>query len=197
MIKKASLLLSSFTAKNMTLSEQEENILQYTLEIILSKFLFSFCIIAFGFFTHRFFISFLYLLTFSMMRSFGGGAHASGRLKCALLSYGIGFAAIFLTPIICNALPNWVLFCMYSVFNIYSLFIAPVDTKNKRITGQKRSRMRYKFLLCSLVLTLLYSVLFLLDYKSAYGIISVCVMIFGISLIIGKLQNRKDFNNEF
>lgn len=192
MIQKISRLLSVFTANNLHISEKDERIMQYCFEQILSKVLFFFLILIFGIFTHRFVISVLYLTSFALLRTFGGGAHAKNRLLCAVLSYGISLLAILFIPYLCLILPTNVFIFVYSVFIIYSLFRVPVDTKNKRIHEKKREQMRVKFLLSSLLLTIFYCLFYFTEYTTAYGILSICAMIFGISLIIGELQNRKE-----
>ncbi len=195
MIQKISHLLSVFTANNLHISKKDERIMQYCFEQVLSKVLFFFFILIFGILTHRFVISVLYLTSFALLRTFGGGAHAKNRLLCAILSYGISLLTIFLTPYLCVLIHPYVFIIIYSIFITYSLFKVPVDTKNKRILGKKRAQMRIKFLFSSILLTIFYYLFYFIEYKAAYGILSICAMIFGISLIIGELQNRKDNSN--
>ncbi len=192
MIQKISIILSKFAANNLALPLRDEQILQYCFEQVLSKILFSVLILVFGFFSNRFIISVLFLASFILLRSFGGGAHAHNRILCAILSYGISFTVIFCTPYLCLIVPDIFFLVLYSFFIIYSLFKAPVDCKNKRISGRKRQIMHLKYIISALLLTVSFGTFFVLEYKTAYGIISICAMIFGISLIIGELQNRKE-----
>lgn len=170
--------------------------MQYCLEQILSKLLFSFFILLFGILTHRFVISVLYLTSFALLRTFGGGAHAKSRLHCAIFSYGISFSVIFFIPYLCTVTPECFFSIAYSISIIYSIFKAPVDTKNKRIAGKNREQMRLKFLLSSLLLTVSYRLFCLLEFIPAYGILSICAMIFCVSLIIGEFQNKKEQKND-
>ena len=192
MIKQLSLLLCNYVSGYLSLENKEKEIYCYCIEQVISKVLFYFCLILFGLLTQRLVAAVLFLFSFVHLKSFGGGGHAATKNQCTFLSYGISFLTIFFTPIICNYIPDILLFLFYFFSIIYPILKAPIDTKNKRFVGKQRQYLRLKFLLFLLLQTAIFSVLYFLNLKSFYGILSICAIIFVISFFIGELQNRKD-----
>lgn len=192
MIRIISIKISNYVSRYQELNNTEKEVYRYCFEQILSKILFYLCVIAFGIFSRHFTTCVLFLFTFVPLRSFGGGAHASTKARCTFLSYSISFIAISIGPVISNYIPESLLYALYVCSILYPLLKAPVDTKNKRFTKAMQQHLRLKFLLYVLLLTSVFSLMFILNLKSSYGMISICAMIFNISFVIGEWQNRKD-----
>lgn len=186
-----------YFGRTLSLSEEEKTIYQYCLEAFLSKSLFIVSVLLFGILTKRVIISLLYILTLAPLRSFGGGAHLSTRLKCNILSYSVSFISILLCPIICKYTSSafWSIF--FILFLTSTLFIVPVDTKNKRFGYKLKKNLKAKYQKFILVLSVVFFVLLIMNQIELLGIITICVIIFSIGIIIGTIQNKREFSNDF
>lgn len=183
--------------KTLSLSEDEAKIYQYCLEAVLSKFFFIVSVLLFGILTKRVIISLLYISTLAPLRSFGGGVHLSTRLKCNFLSYSISFFSILLCPIICRYTSCAFWGILFILFLTYTLFRVPVDTKNKRFGFELQKHLKTKYHQFVLVLSFVFFVLLMLKQIELLGIITICVIIFSIGIIIGTIQNKREFSNDF
>lgn len=197
MIEKICNSTIKYFGRTLSLSEDEKIIYQFCLEALLSKLLFIIVILLFGVLTKRIIISLLYISTLAPLRSFGGGAHLSTRLKCNLLSYSISFFSILLCPVICKYTSFELWSILFILFLTYTLFRTPVDTKNKRFKYKLKENLKTKYQQFVLVLSFVFFVLLMLEQIELLGIITICVIIFSIGIIIGTLQNKREFSNDF
>lgn len=186
-----------YFGRTLSLSEEEKTIYQYCLEAFLSKSLFIVSILLFGILTKRVIISLLYILTLASLRSFGGGAHLSTRIKCNILSYSVSFFSILLCPFICKYTSCVFWSILYILFLTYTLFRTPVDTKNKRLKYELKKLLKTRYQQFVLVLSFVFLVLLILKQNELLGIITICVIIFSIGVIIGTIQNKREFLNDF
>ena len=186
-----------YFGRTLSLSEEEKTIYQYCLEAFLSKSLFIVSLLLFGILTKRVIISLLYILTLAPLRSFGGGAHLSTRIKCNIKWKSLSLFSILLCPFICKYTSCVFWSILYILFLTYTLFRTPVDTKNKRLKYELKKLLKTRYQQFVLVLSFVFLVLLILKQNELLGIITICVIIFSIGVIIGTIQNKREFLNDF
>ena len=195
MAHRISVMLRNFIQNNLDLSEEQIIIVQYCFEQLISKLLFVIFLLFFGIITKRYLISIIYLCTIIPLRTLGGGAHASTKRQCILLSYGISIFIIFFTPYISEIINKQQLIIIYFLCLIISIYFAPIDTKNKRLDTKKSNSLRGKFRVLSIILTIIYLLMCYYDIKNPVTTITIAVILFTLSLIVGIIQNRRDTYN--
>lgn len=194
MIKKISTLLTRFISNNKPIDEKEKQIYEYCIRIILKRGLFILALIFFGAITKRIDVSLLFLLTFIPLRSFCGGMHVSNPTMCSVLSYGISFAIIFFSPLLGELIPYAYKLFFFIIFCIPIILLAPVDTKNKRLSLKQKRTLKIKCLILTLLIEITFVIFSLVQYKKYCMTISLCVIICSISVVFGFLQNRRNQN---
>ncbi len=163
----------------------------YCFSYVLSQLFFFFYCILVGCISSHFSVALVYLFTLIPLRIFCGGAHASTKNICLILSYGISGIIIIYAPKILFYLSLQLLTLLYFFFLLPIIFIAPVETKNKRFTPGLFFQLRRKCYLSYSMISILYCILILLRKNILYGTITICVMICSVSVIIGHYQNLR------
>ena len=191
-MKRISVLLTNLISRSKTIDEKEKLIYEYCIRIILKRCLFVILLLFFGILTNRVCVSLLFLLTFIPLRSFCGGMHASTPTICTVLSYGIGLAIIFFSPLLGELIPYPVILYFFILFCIPIILFAPVDTKNKRFNLTQISSLRIKCLFLTLLIGVVFIFLSLVHAQTYCMTLSLCVIICSVSIVIGSLQNRRN-----
>lgn len=183
--------LTRLVSNFIPLKEQEIRIFQYCFEQVLNKLLYSIIFLGIGWFTHRLLLTVVFLFAFTMLRRFGGGAHASNPIICFILSYEIGLLFIFGLPMVYSFIPEMIYILIFILSSIPILLLSPMDTKNKRIKGSLRRKLQVRSRILILLLLLVFFVLFVCRLKLYYGAITFCVMICSVNILIGLIQNKR------
>lgn len=191
-MKRISVLLTNLISRSKTINEKEKLIYEYCIRIILKRCLFVILLLLFGILTNRACVSLLFLLTFIPLRSFCGGMHASTPTICTILSYGIGLAIIFFSPLLGELIPYTVILYFFILFCIPIILFAPVDTKNKRFNLTQIRSLRIKCLFLTLLIGVVFIFLSLVHAQTYCMTLSLCVIICSVSIVIGSLQNRRN-----
>jgi len=192
MIRRISSLLADTVVKTKKISNQEREIYEYCLYVVFNHLIYALIMLFTGIITHRFYISFIFLLTLIPLRMFFGGAHASKPWICTFLSYGIGVLLIVIIPNYYNYIPEFIMPVLMLMSMIPIILLAPVDNKRKCFSPQQRKNLRIKGLLFLHFIILSFVLFFRFELKNLYGTIAFCVMICSINILLGSLQKRKD-----
>lgn len=195
MIARLSEHLTAYISKHKYLTESEQEVYRYCLNLIIGKILYITAIITYGLILKRPFLAITFLSVMMPLRLFVGGAHASSEVVCFIISYSTAFITIALIPAIVLNLPEIAIILIYTISMIPIVMFAPVDHKNKRMVGIKRIKLRQKSLFLIIVLSL--SILVLIRYQQwlYIGMISGCAFICSINIIIGIIINMRDHDS--
>ena len=191
-MKRISVLLTNLISRSKTIDEKEKLIYEYCIRIILKRCLFVIILLFFGILTNRVCVSILFLLTFIPLRSFCGGMHASTPTICTVLSYGIGLAIIFFSPLLGELIPYTVILYFFILFCVPIILFAPVDTKNKRFNLTQIRSLRIKCIFLTLLIGVVFIFLSLVHAQTYCMTLLLCVIICSVSIVIGSLQNRRN-----
>lgn len=94
-----------------------------------------------GILTFTFRLTALYILVMSALRKTAGGAHASTRFRCSILSYSIYGLTVFMSKRLVIFYPyislSFILLC-----SVLIAILAPVDPPNKKFMKEQRRKLK-------------------------------------------------------
>lgn len=178
-------------------SSQQE-ILIYCFEYLFDQIILISTFLLLGLFFGQFEIGLLFLITFYLLRSFGGGIHAPTENICIVSSTAIYLTILFVAPIITYRFSLlWMLLFLFAILVIIT--IAPVESPNKPLSILQRRRMRQKCFVCCAAIILCFMFLYTQNLRLYYGTIAICAILVAGSMILGKLvyQNTSPRHTSF
>lgn len=168
------------------------DVIIFGLEVILSTIFEILGLLMLGLFFNSFLEITIFIGFFSILRVNSGGYHASTCFRCFLLSSVLSFSSILTLK---NA--PWLntpltLFTLIISAIIIIIAYAPVDTPNKPFSSEEFVMYRKKSLLVLSFEVLLIILFFILNKEFIiYCNVAASAIFFqGITLIVGKLQNK-------
>lgn len=170
---------------------EDQESYSYCVEYALDLVVFNGSLLILGAMLHHFWISLIYLLSLVPLKMMAGGAHASSRKICSLLSYGVFFIVLALSNIVVfnNYILNVILFSTL----IGVVILTPVEHPNQSFSLAQKKRLRkfamvYSFFLFALGMFMLK--FFQLKYCVT---IVLCVLVVLVNQIIGIMiyKNRR------
>lgn len=178
-------------ADNQVISPESSKCYLYCFDFALDHLLFNTILLITGTLISDFLQAAIYIITMVPPKMFAGGAHAASRIKCSVISFSVFLFVLFITNRMAANTPqemiNWIFFL--SVFLI--LYMAPVDTRNKRIQVCQRGLYKQKCMVLCLFLIAIYAIIQYYMCKELYFLIAICVMITALNQIIGMQINAK------
>lgn len=186
MVRKISELVATKIVLNTKLEEDKE-IYVYGLQIILNTLVSMGLVLLIGYCFHIFYETIFFLVSYSSIRLYAGGFHASSNEKCIgifLLGYlVISFILSNVEPVTCIYLT--LVLCLLDI----SIFMwAPVEAYNNPIPEQKKRGMKLKAFSISSIITIV--ILFMMHFDleiGIWGFAGVCW--FWIIFVAGKMKN--------
>lgn len=170
------------------ITEREIPFYVYCLEYVGEQIVYIASLLALGILFDSLVATVIFIVTFQLFRETAGGAHASTRVRCGILSYG-AYSFVMLSYHYLS-MPNlWLATGIFFTELVILTVLAPVDTPNKRFTGEQKVKLKRR---CG-VICLCMSVIFLLF--AAISENSYCVvMMFSCGIVvcsqfIGEIQN--------
>lgn len=185
--------------KKMKISDSltdDEEIVRYGLEIMITKMIFAVSIAVVGLLMKSFFKGVVFTAAYSLIRQYGGGSHAKTRIMCYIRSILTFIAALV---IIKAAVYMPVLVVPLSVLSVisvvYIFFAAPIDSENKRLDSDEiRVFGRKARIMASLML--LISVLLLLLKLNAFAFsVMTGIFISAFLMVVGQIENYRSGEN--
>lgn len=185
--------------KKMKISDSltdDEEIVRYGLEIMITKMIFAVSIAVVGLLMKSFFKGVVFTAAYSLIRQYGGGSHAKTRIMCYIRSMLTFIAALV---IIKAAVYMPVLVVPLSVLSVisvvYIFFAAPIDSENKRLDSDEiRVFGRKARIMASLML--LISVLLLLLKLNAFAFsVMTGIFISAFLMVVGQIENYRSGEN--
>lgn len=188
MISKISKSIAVRLEKRSVIENSEIELYEYGLFVLLSNIFFFFISIICGAIYRTTMESILFYITFSLLRRYAGGIHATSENIC--------FVSTTISMIICNGLIKLFIFfevkqIVLFVMVIAAAFIAvlsPLDSANKPLTSEEKKHYK-KITLGILILIILISmIMYLLNKTNILYSCSISIVLESILLIIGKIK---------
>lgn len=176
--------------KDNQIPKDQFHIYAYLFDYIFEFIVYIVIILAIGLFAGRINITLCYLLVTIPLRHFSGGFHANTKLGCTILSYGVFLTLLIFAPKLEPRLDFLWIF-LYFLCWIIILSIAPVDSKNKRLSPSQRKVLHHRCVLTFILITVIMLFLWHTKQNLYYSTISMCVILDTSGLLIGTWKNRR------
>lgn len=137
--KIATKLANRLLVKNVV-KEDLLDIYIYGFELIISSLLSASIVLLLGALFGQFLNSFAFLITFSLLRSYTGGYHASKYWICTLITVTTFSIVLLLSKIFMASL---ILYLLLSIIGIALIIIlAPVENHNKKLSEEQKRKFK-------------------------------------------------------
>lgn len=174
----------------------DEEIVRYGLEIMITKMIFAVSIAVVGLLMKSFFEGAVFTIAYCLIRQYGGGGHAKTRIVCYIRSMltfvmalviiqAVGYLPILTVP----------LSALSVISVVYIFFAAPIDSENKRldndeirIYGRKARIMATAMLIVSVILLLMKLNVFAFSVMT--GILTSAFL-----MVVGQIENYRSGEN--
>lgn len=144
-------ILTSKTKQSVDSDQLEVYI--YGLECLINTAVPVILFTVFSFFTSTVFETWLWIITFSFLRKYTGGYHASSQLSCMASSMCLGMVNTIL--IIHYTLHRSAIVICYVIFATLILLFCPIESTKKTLTASRQKQYKYFTLLLITALSLL------------------------------------------
>jgi accessory gene regulator B len=166
MINKISALLSEEIKLRLNSSDNEKEIYAYSIEVLISLFI-NLVILSFtAYILKKQAELIIFILFFSVLRSYAGGYHAKTHIECMVLSFCIFMISALSSTYLAEygeiILISGILLSVTMVF-----FLAPAESENKPLS--KKQRAKYKKISRIIVILLSVSAVCLYFIRDAAG----------------------------
>lgn len=166
--------------------EDERSVIEFGVSILLAKMLNLVTEIIIGCLFSMLWETVIFLLTFSFLRSYAGGFHASSSLKCYISSSAVMAVALLIIRYADMAIANMA----FALFGTVScLIFAPVESQNKPLDKVEKSVYRKRALIILFLILLVMTCSYFLHINFIFSTLSVVLLIEGILLVLGKTNN--------
>ena len=169
-------------------------IVKYSIDYLCQSLIYHIILIFIGILTCHYLFSLIYILVMGCLKHFTGGAHAPNATLCSLLSYSIFLATMYLNNHL--IITSETSICSILSLNIIiTLFLAPVECRNKRFDQYQRHRLKRLTSIGVAVISVILGIL--LIYREYYivNIILTCLSINTVNLVVGFILNKKEIND--
>lgn len=183
-VEETSKKLSNFLAKELSLGEDKEAIINYGLFAIIQTIISIIFVLTFGFIFNVAFEAFIISLTMSVLRKSSGGIHATTPVRCVLVatifSVGMSIAIknVSTLAISFDFISKLIIF-IWAYIVIYKL--APVDSPSKPIKSIAKKRKLKKnsiyILTVFLIITGMNNLAFIASREEKFIVYNYCIYI--------------------
>ncbi len=180
----------------LTIEDKYFDACVYCIDYFLSHLMLCFFCIVVGILSSNTICSIIYSAILIPLRAFCGGAHASTKTKCNILSYGLSAIIIPNAPQLIATTTPIIITNAFILFLIPIILLSPMENKNKPLSPSLYHKSRKKTYTFLILITILYISMYLLRLKLYFGMIALCVIICSVSVLVGFYQNLKGTQNE-
>lgn len=178
--------------KNSELIEVDEEIIRYGLEIVIMRAIFVILILIIGALMNCLIESIIFTISYSVLRMYAGGTHASSRLKCfinSILTFAAALICIKASEAFIGA--SAILGIISVIAAIYIFIAAPIDTENKRLDKDEiyHYGKRARFLI--IILAQLAGIMLIFGINNFAYAVMMGVVIEAFLMFVGYIQNNK------
>lgn len=178
-----------------SISKEDIPVYNYCLSYFLENLIYCTYILILSLITGQFLNGLLVILVFMPLKICAGGYHAKTPRQCFFFSYGIILAILLPVHYLhITFTTSWII--LYTICSILIVCLAPIDTPNKRITGNKRKVLKKYSFLCMLFLTALGLILLWIKCYQNYVVLVICICIIHGNQWIGLLANQNTKKGE-
>lgn len=175
----------------------DEEIVRTGLYIMITKLVFTIIMLIIGILTDSFIESIIFMLSFTLIRQYGGGYHAETKSKCfvlSVLSFLVGLVIIKLSariPII-----SMILWVISGISAVYIFCKSPVDTKNKRLDEDEIRVYGHRAKILTVIVVLTAVIFYILNFHCITISILTGILSEAYLMVKGSIYNKMESNNE-
>lgn len=187
-VNSISTYISQTLYESNSISQEEIPIYNYCLSYFFESLIYCIYIVFLALILGQIINGFLIILIFLPLKILAGGYHAKSQKQCYFLSYG-SIPCIFFVNFYFHITftIRWII--LYTICSIFIIFLAPIDTENKKISKDKRNILKKYTMFYIVFLTALSQLLLWAKCYQNYIIFSICICIININQLIGLLSN--------
>lgn len=157
MIENFSKRLSNYLIENGG-DPKKKDIYTYGIECLMNELISDFLLLFCGVLLNRVFYTVLWCISFTIIRIFLGGFHASTHARCILIGTIIGICSFYINPIWNHI---WIFILVFIYTLILAFFHAPIIHKNHPVSKKNKIKAKKKaiffIILESFIAIILYS----------------------------------------
>lgn len=170
----------------------DDEIISYGLEIIITKAVFIAIIIFLGIITKCLPDVIAFIISFTVIRQYGGGYHADTRIRCFILSVLTLFLDIVMIKLADLGFISMLFLIIITLLSIvYIWIVAPIDTKNKRLDADEIVHYGKRAKVVILILCLIVCILLFFKINNYARAIMFGIVTEAFLMIAGAVQNYK------
>lgn len=187
--------LTNIMVEEKIIEDTKKEIFTYCFEYIFEQVIYTTIFLLLGLLFNRFIVTLLFLLMFYSLRSLGGGIHAPSERTCTIISFCIYFFVITITPVISYKYTTlWLVLFLLSVLVMIAL--APVQSPNKPLSSERKLHLKQKCVVCCIIITALFYILYAMKLQLYYGTVSICAILIAGSIIWCFISNKMKHQNQ-
>lgn len=191
-MKKLSEVIIEKMKDSNSLTEDEE-IVQYGLDIIIDKTIFIFVVIIVGFLSNCLLESIIFAITFAMLRQYAGGYHAETKRKCFLLSFLTIIAALCVIRFAEGyQMLMRALFIICLISSLYIFLTAPMETANKKFDEDEIRVYGRKARIITVIIITAVIILYLINFKKLACTAATSIVVEAYLMLKGFIQNCRN-----
>jgi accessory gene regulator B len=181
--------------KKMKISDSltdDEEIVRYGLEIMITKMIFAVSITVVGLLMKSFFEGVVFTAAYSLIRQYGGGSHAKTRIMCYIRSMLTFIAALVIIKAVVYMPVLVVPLSVLSVISVvYIFFAAPIDSENKRLDSDEIRVLGRKTRMMAALMLLISVALLLLKFNVFAFSVMTEIFISAFLMVVGQIENYR------
>ena len=194
MVNKLGKMLTNALVNNAQVNESERELYEYGFFILISNVVYATFTLLIGVILKLFCESIIYYITFSLLRRYAGGFHATSESVCRIITI-LSIVCSLLIIKLCDTIDLKriiILLTMVSVLTIY--IFCPMDTPDKPLNREEKYYYKKfsRIILFAVVLVIIMSLfckIMILSYPCCVGMI-----LEGTLLILGKIKEIRKKN---
>ena len=172
--------------KTQIVSKQDVPIYQYGLKMLLLKVVYIASFIIYALLVGALKETILFLITYSLLRSYSGGYHASSILKC----YIVSLSTVISNSVLCNLFKADIVLLILS--SIFIFLFSPVDNHEKQLDNLEKKVYGYRAKICVVCCFTLFIVFNMLNITQTMAIaVNNAVVLESVMMILGMIKNLR------
>lgn len=190
MISNFSTLLTKKLSEKGVIQDEDYELYEYAFFMISSYIFFLVTAIVVGLLTNIPLSSFVFYVSFCVVRNFAGGVHADSESKCLIFTTASVILSIIIikTLIDFNCLLLPLLMMLFSI--IILILLSPVDTHNKKLSSQERTIFRRKTIILVTLIVCVFFIMLIMKIINIAIALSVAMALAAILVLIGKIKPK-------
>ncbi len=169
--------------------EEDKELYQYGAYLMLSEAIYLIFTMVIGAFLSIIPESLIFYISFQKIRQISGGYHASSETKCIILSSISIVLSLFVLKLSCVKSLFYIILGLTVICSAEIFLFAPIDTESRTLTDAESSAFRKKAHITLSVLLVIIIISLFMNKRKIWISCCVGIILEGILLLIGKLNN--------